>query len=271
MRWGEYAHLALEKNEFYFTSPIKFNDPFDCQIPPSLEVATDAQLKKSYTRSLTEVNPEWSKNRVKKEARNFREAYEAGDWTRIATQWENAIALRFGILSLTTISDSLLMWSHYADKHEGVCVGLDKKRLDSFVQGFSADQRTVYHLAEVDYVSEYPVWNFFKAWNNDSMIPRTLLTSKSDAWRYEGEWRLIKQAIGRNQGGHSENASGFSEPERKVPLGNKLVREVIVGLKARDDVVSELMDINAVRNTRFVLKRARRSAFKFALEFDIIN
>lgn len=271
MPWGDYARQALEKNEFYFTSPIKFNDPFDCQIPPSLEVATDAQLKQSYRRSLTEMYPEWSRNKVKSEAKNYREAYEAGDWSRIGADWENAIALRFGILSLTTISDSVLMWSHYAEKHKGVCVGLDKKRLESFVHGFSADATTAYHLAEVDYVSAYPVWNFFKAWNNDSMIPPKLLTSKCEAWRYESEWRLIKHAIGRNQAGHSESASGLSETERKVPLGNKLVLEVIVGLNAGDDVISELKAINASRDTPFVLKRARRASLEFALKFCVVS
>jgi len=97
------------------------------------------------------------------------------------------------VCSFSAVSDSILMWSHYADHHKGLCIEYEIERLD-------ADHRFRKNL--------YPVLYSRKFYNLDrfmtdltsgsgdqlrSMIPLLAMLHKFDGWRYEEEWRLIRE------------------------------------------------------------------------------
>lgn len=82
-----------------------------------------------------------------------------------------------------------LMWSHYADKHYGVCYCFDEDEL-MFYDGFAS------HFGDIIYSSHLPEI-YFKEDNNteehwNRELHRVLMT-KSLSWVYEKEYRIIRK------------------------------------------------------------------------------
>ncbi len=83
----------------------------------------------------------------------------------------------YGIYCMSKINDSTLMWSHYADKHRGVCLGFK-------VPTMSGPTITV----EVKYEDEIkPLQHSFET----SGTSVRWMCCKSKVWEYENEVRLI--------------------------------------------------------------------------------
>jgi Protein of unknown function (DUF2971) len=112
---------------------------------------------------------------------NVRGDFSADDRRQMDTATESA-----GILCLSECNDSLLMWSHYADVHRGVCIEYSTSKDRLF--GCSVDR--------VSYASVYPKMSL--ADTPDLGWVRKYLSTKSDHWEYEKEWRIFYHSIGVN-------------------------------------------------------------------------
>jgi len=94
-------------------------------------------------------------------------------------KWARRIDLRCGLLCFSPTWKNPLMWSHYGDKHKGMCLGFDVR--DDM-------------LKKVVYSTERLLHDANSASNG---IPRTeemkerLLTTKFEGWKYEDERRVI--------------------------------------------------------------------------------
>lgn len=105
---------------------------------------------------------------------------------------------------LTEDKDNMLMWSHYADGHQGICVEYDLKRLNEDPYGI------IDHLFPVIYrdnrVIHRDIDSLLNSYNDlikaicghyvhdgdeelDDLLP--LFLTKSTVWQYENEWRII--------------------------------------------------------------------------------
>ncbi len=89
-----------------------------------------------------------------------------------------------GIFCLSEVNDNPLMWSHYADSHKGVCIeySISDDRL------FGCD------LIPVHYAKSYP--KLSSADYPDDAYIQKYLSTKSDHWEYEREWRIIYDKLG---------------------------------------------------------------------------
>jgi hypothetical protein len=86
-----------------------------------------------------------------------------------------------GFHSFATDPRSLLMWSHYADSHKGVCLVFETaKDVDTFV-----------HALPVQYSKNFPVVQFTTTVAHD-LIRKAFLT-KAEEWKYEKERRIVEQ------------------------------------------------------------------------------
>lgn len=88
----------------------------------------------------------------------------------------------FGIACFSEVYDSLLMWSHYADYHRGICLEYsfeDIKKLVPFCPIIYTDQFENF-LNYIDIRKEEI--------NREAM---KLFLSKSKDWAYENEWRIV--------------------------------------------------------------------------------
>lgn len=131
------------------------------------------------------------------------------DWSQTVHQ---RLTKYIGALCLTETFDNLLMWSHYAKNHKGIVIGFD---IDKFPKQPIEAQPIIY--AEnyptsdiVETTSEFIGRNTIKIDNPlDDTFIRCNYFTKSVAWSYEKEWRILASAK-INEENHVLQLSGDS-------------------------------------------------------------
>lgn len=149
-----------------------------------------------------------------------------------------------GVSCFSTTSDSILMWSHYADKHRGICIEYDFSLLEQ-LENINA------FLLPVIYSTERPLLPIDKldlengqATQESVMrimpdLIRAILT-KSKFWDYENEWRFI----------------ALAKPKQPVKL--PIISRIFTGANITEDDYNKV--VSAIENrkipiTKYSLKR----------------
>ena len=213
---AKYLERTLCHNEIYFPAPITFNDPFDCLATFSYE-GTDDELINDYMRIARKHGPLVSEAELRLDAEQMlvdpsRNPRSATASNAIQDQYARTVRSEIGVLCISEVCDDILMWSHYADFHRGICLEFDGEAM--FMQ----------HANRVTYAKHRPKIDAYRD-SNDTKLDKALLT-KSDHWSYEREWRLI-----RYQGGpgvvafRPENLTGVIFGVQAVPENVKLVTD----------------------------------------------
>ncbi len=89
-----------------------------------------------------------------------------------------------GICCFSERWDAILMWSHYADKHRGICLGYNARDLIG---------KAGYVFGKIRPEKSSPSLDFKKMSHDagqDEFIPNYIFTKAAD-WAYEKEWRLV--------------------------------------------------------------------------------
>lgn len=97
-----------------------------------------------------------------------------------------------GILCLSEIPDSLLMWSHYADSHKGFVIGFDSTH--GFFDQRMAEDDVIRKVKPVRYTNERPSFTGFSRNPDETEIfsfADHMLLTKADVWENEREWRMV--------------------------------------------------------------------------------
>jgi len=97
---------------------------------------------------------------------------------------ERAIHLDCRVSCFSEVKDSILMWSYYANNHEGVCLEFDISRLDKENE---LNQSIIKNLSRVHYSPIRAEVQYLAV--GDTGL--NFITSKADVWEHELEWRLI--------------------------------------------------------------------------------
>lgn len=174
----ETAKIILEKNTVRFSKPPLFNDPFDCQLTidtDNTDEEVDEYINKiAQVKGLSILQQEEYRTKYRNPNERFR-------ITNNAVQ-KSINSLKISCFS--TVSDNLLMWAHYADKHHGVVIKFDILKDTSFFM-------TPY---PVNYVDNYPVFNYIRDdhFKGGGYLAKLLVETKSTDWRYEDEIRVMK-------------------------------------------------------------------------------
>jgi len=87
------------------------------------------------------------------------------------------------------VKDSIIMWSHYADKHKGFCVEYDLKSMS-----YPRKDMLLTLLFPVLYQNElFNSTNYLKLENENisKVISVYPAITKSKEWEYEKEWRIV--------------------------------------------------------------------------------
>ncbi|MEX2478318.1 MAG: DUF2971 domain-containing protein [Gracilimonas sp.] len=105
----------------------------------------------------------------------------------IEKSFSKVTGLRFkmGIYSLSKTYKHELLWAHYGEAHKGFCIEYDLDRLIENIY------QTVYHF-DVEYSNQPPSldWKDF-TYQNELSILKKISGTKSNAWGYEEEIRLV--------------------------------------------------------------------------------
>lgn len=212
------AMSCLIRNVVWFASPATFNDPFDgwLALPKQTENSTPVEFdlsspKANFTQipQITPRDDESSRSAISRLNYNFPEFQEH-------TAKEQKLKHR-GLFCTTENPKNILMWSHYADEHKGMCIGYE----------FNYEK-----LAEIAFIRKviYPESDDLDVLTDDDLTDSgqsfdKLLIKKSRLWAYEGEWRFI---LKRNLLEREEGCE-----QTLLELGT--VREIIFGMRMRAD------------------------------------
>ena len=169
------ALKIIENSSLLYTNPEKFNDPFDLTsylvdlVPDKVDIKQfvekhikSEEIKKEFVSKFIDANLGWF-------SKSFADVFDEGK-------------KNIGITCFSKSPFKTLMWSHYAEKHSGVCIGFSFKNSagDGLIQ------------MEVNYADKIVPMSFYK--NQTESIYNWLFT-KSKIWEYEEEVRrlLIKK------------------------------------------------------------------------------
>ncbi|HUT34368.1 MAG TPA: DUF2971 domain-containing protein [Planctomycetota bacterium] len=171
------------KNEIWFSTPASFNDPFDCQFV----LKSDASLQEKmdfFREGLKHHHPQLPDREVEHQTKKMfgpSRRRELAAWESLLLEQIRDIRNQIGVFCLTEANDDIVMWSHYADKHQGICLEFAGSRREHV--GFFA------RACKVNYQDSFPEVNpFVRARPGEKA--QIMVFTKSNRWKYEREWRI---------------------------------------------------------------------------------
>lgn len=222
---------TFSNSSVYFSSPDQFNDPFDCKVELLLD-GTEDEWKQYIGEKLKIHRPSFSPaDRLVEMNRIIR----SGNYKKLNPTISTRAAKEAGVYCVSAVNDDILMWSHYANAHRGICIGFRAKVQDYF---FRRSQ-------EVKYFETYPSTRIF---DSDEKRMETALLAKSAHWSYEKEFRIIEP--------HGSGVHQFPE---------ELLVEVILGCQISDDDKKTVLEWAHKRLHRPRVFIARKKSREFGL------
>lgn len=224
----------LRKQELYFSFSKDFNDPFDCRVN-LLTVGSKSQWaahakKYSITDEVFNQSMKFLKS-INFDADKLRKLHDKMSFNKII------------LYCLSEIRNNILMWSHYANSHKGICIGfetiIDQNSLCIKHNDTSLNNHPIYKQSlavdKVAYQENYPEpYAMFSSNFNDLW---KFFTTKSDDWEYEKERRIV-----------------LAYPEinkRIIHYDKSALKEVVFGCKTSDDFKEK---VTKVINDEYISK-----------------
>ncbi|MDR8394381.1 DUF2971 domain-containing protein [Aliifodinibius sp. S!AR15-10] len=257
-----YGISMATKGELFFPSPGKFNDPFETYFLPKskmIELPEDELKEYIHKKTKQRFAKETRKKRIELEsiafdrAQKFKEDPSLAAEEMLEHQYE-----QFGILSLVKEPTSLPMWAYYSNNHSGMCIGLKTEALAKFQKFMIQEHGELLLLHDVIYTEEIPEVNIDTPLDDsETEVKESELVhyTKSDHWQHEDEIRLIF----------------WKHPNTTCELGPGAIGEVMVGIKADDDDVNELISKLKSNNSNATVKRAKKSSYEYGVDFEVIE
>lgn len=167
---------AIVHSVVRLSAPVEFNDPFDMRCRFIVE-GTEQERLARYT-SLIDEQMRYASPADKRVAiGNMMAATQHGGKIQRSV---SSIRQTTGVYCFAGNAKSVLMWSHYADKHRGVCLQFDTSR------DFPVLSRAV-RVIQVK-GENLPTVNYIVGFMDQI---EGMLLSKHEGWEYEQERRII--------------------------------------------------------------------------------
>ncbi len=225
---------AIRENRVYYSSIEQFNDPFEGH----LTMTYDAPFEMKEARAREHImrqQPELSMQEISDLVPE-----------RIAYAEQHGLSnlkdlrKKIGIYCLSQKRDDILMWSHYACSHRGICIE------------FSAtEQAHVVFMGQafrVVYQNLFPCVNLYNTSLEDKA--KAYILTKSQHWSYECEWRVID----------------FPKPSGYRSIPPRLISSVILGAKATDETREAIKQLLSGLAWTVKLYQARMNSDNYGLE-----
>ena len=131
---------------------------------------------------------------------------------------------KFGILCLTEIPDSILMWSHYSSGHTGIALGIEIP--------------PHWKMLKVKYSNTNTRVSIRLVWPEDPIgteeTSLELVRTKSKHWAYEEEWRALSPLEKLQQEARGGRTLYFAT------IRPEIVKEIILGLRFPEQHMAEI-------------------------------
>lgn len=175
--------------KLYLSRPDQFNDPYDSHIEYVAEGTTKELIEYLNENCEDKIRRKELRDQIQKTKKLFDPSFH----------YETNKILR--ICCFTLNNDNILMWSHYAEKHFGVCFGfmvrdenecywlkLTENTLDEYKEEKMQTENHI-PIQKVLYRSERPKpLNIYK--KEDKLYEEYVIQKYKD-WEYEKEYRIV--------------------------------------------------------------------------------
>ncbi len=284
------AMATLLTNKLRFSSPKRFNDPFDIQfdfkIPFSKKEFLDAVRQKfkdievsghavplnikteqqqAFHECISMILMHSLKSKRDELFENLVENIDAKHNHLWANLPEHNSELRQNVeyiccFCISELKNNLLMWAHYADDHQGAVIKLNcfpegitsLCRLASKVR-YTKDFPSCFTLAElVDGVFDVASINF------DDHFYYSAWTKSTD-WKYEREWRLINKL---------DNPEDQNNGYKHILIPPEEVAEIIFGCRMLDEDRKNLASLIMSKYPHAKIKVAVKDPMMFKLNYE---
>ncbi len=249
------SKIILDK-ALYFSNPGGFNDPWDCRPWWNTEALADPVVFDRHidwyimvTRKHGQNIPE---NEIQQRANVFRSDPELfkGKMEEISLAIEATINERYRVYCLSSKPDSELMWAHYSNKHQGICLEFD------------AGNELFSQSLKLSYQEDYPLFDLTTETLDENLMP---LTTKSSAWKHEDEYRLIAQ-----EEGAATPDDTLMTRSNYIELPDGALTAIIVGCLAPDSTLKAIKKLIEQSTYSVKLKRAVRARDQYKLSIICI-
>lgn len=247
---GDYVQFINDlilNNRIYYSNPLQLNDPFDCKMygtkfsEESVERFMGERIKRGMAlvemmqpRTVPlpkEVKSVFLEESVKK---NRQKALD--ECAQVIQGLHDLVEKEIGVLCLSSDPMNILMYSHYADRHRGVCLE------------FTLQKDNIFNPEPVRYVRDFPSLDFGLSHDVNKALAVALVATKSKDWEYEQEYRSLK-----------ERGAGIIE------IPDNYLSGIIFGCAASDETVQAVMDVVKQSGKNIKLSKAVKSDSSFSL------
>lgn len=148
----------------------------------------------------------------------------------------------YGILSLSELWNNSAMWTHYAERHTGVCIGFDSSASIFRTQL----EHGIKPVGKVRYLRERLPVDY--ATGDD--IPPDLFFRKSLDWGYECEWRSVARLPNLKRFSFRKEGVVNGFPIHLLYIDHECVREIYLGALASKEIEGLVLEFAAKKPVR---------------------
>lgn len=209
---NKYTLDGLDAGKIWLNNPDEFNDPYDS----GFNVSFNSLLELSKMEKLQDLLKEYI-SRLQEEGKGdvvtiLKDLFKEREENLIHSFNKEAKKHFHKVFCLSERKDSILMWSHYANNHKGVCIEyiIDENLWKGLL--FRCLFPVIYENNLIDitpYIQSSDTWEKFISF----LLP---LFYKAEEWSYEKEWRFILSY------GIQEHNLFNAPPVKAVYLGAKI-------------------------------------------------
>jgi hypothetical protein len=241
---------ALELKLPYFS---EVNDPLEC-LPflycPDDKATMKANCLRTFERNGVNPPANWEQIITKGELRKILEDGMRG----FIKEWNQ----RSCLLSVSKTAQNTVMWSHYADKHKGVVIGVDFDKL--------------FKIYSVNYSQDRPRLNILHDFT--PKISWEIVSTKSVDWSYEKEFRVpfddaTLKVFAQQDLTYLKDFNG--KPTWFLRLNPESIREVVFGLYTEDGLKIAIKKLIARPELQNVKLYQAKESETYTLDLDEIK
>ncbi len=247
---------SVEKTYAWFADPLNFNDPYDCTTSFAFHLLAEneglcrgffeAKLKNQYS-GITASELEFEVNKNVQFMVSKKGDYEFFKQMDRDAPDRKKMLSEFGIFCTCMINDNILLWSHYSNKHTGICLGLNAYALLSSFEDRGS--------GEVKY-QDFPLIPPPEDDNDQAILDtfQPIFFNKAKFWNYELEYRFLQ----------------YPCKKRDISISNA-IESIYFGINTPYDDEKFIIDLCKVLNKGIKLFKAEPAFFKYELEFIAVD
>ncbi len=234
----------LDNLQLYSSAPTDLNDPFECHAVISFDAPVEAKTERTKNQLMKEY-PHLSETEAARRAPERWRQLEADK----GSEFRRWLREDTGMICFSACKDDVLMWSHYAGNHNGICIELRLAR-KSHVNFFA-------NVHEVGYEDQVPTVPFYAPTSLEKV--KAFVLTKAKQWSYEQESRMVVA--------HAKEKSRF------VDLPPGIISAIYLGCQIAPGNKTDILDRLASRPSLkdIDVYQARRDPNAFGLMFDPIR